>query len=131
MLEVAHELQGMRQAQEEAMEAQRRSFQLELEKVKEELELVESRSSALKKDIESLRAQKRAQEQRPTQNSPAAKNAATTRSNEPEEIEEIRDYHGQADAITTAAPPNSSMKSRVERRNYASVAASKPVQKPE
>ena len=58
MLEFAHALQDMRQTQEEAMEAQRRIFQLELEKVKEELELVESRSSALEKKIESLKAQK-------------------------------------------------------------------------
>ena len=124
MLEVAHELQGMRQAQDEAMEVQRRSFQLELEKVKEELELVESRSSAFEKEIESLRAQKIAQEQRPTQSSPAVKNTATTRSNEPKKIEEIKDSQGQADAITTPAPTNSSVKSQ---RNYASVAASKPV----
>ena len=131
MQEVAHELQGMRQAQEEAMEAQRRCFQLELEKVKEELELVESRSSALEKEIKSLRAQKMAQEQRPTQNSPAVKSTATPRSNEPKEIEEISDSQGQANAITTPAPPNSSVKPRVEKRNYASVAVSKPVQKPE
>ena len=58
MFQVAHELQGMRQAQDKTMEVQKRSFQLKLEKVKEELELVESRSSALQKEIESLRAQK-------------------------------------------------------------------------
>lgn len=119
-------LQGIRQAQEEAMEVQRRSFQLELEKVKGELELVEARSSALEKEIESLRAQKTAQEERPIRNSPAAKNAATTRSNEPEEIEEIRDSQSQADTSATPALPNSSIKPHAERHNYALVAASKP-----
>ena len=57
MLEVAHELQGSRQTQEVAMEAQRRSLQLELERVKEKLEMVESRSVALEEEIWSLKSQ--------------------------------------------------------------------------
>ena len=66
MQEVTHDLQSMRKAQEEAMEIQKQYFQLELEKVKEELELLESRSCALEKKIKSLKAQKIAQEQRLT-----------------------------------------------------------------
>lgn len=57
MLEVAHELQAIRKAQQEAMEVQRRAFQLELERVKGDLELAALRSTALEKELESLRTQ--------------------------------------------------------------------------
>ena len=67
MLEVAHELQGSRQTQEVAMEAQRRSLQLELERVKEKLEMVESRSVALEEEIRSLKSQNPRYEQQPAQ----------------------------------------------------------------
>ena len=58
MGKVAHELRGMRQAQGEAMEVQRRAFQVELEKVTEELEWVKLRSTALEKEIETSKAQR-------------------------------------------------------------------------
>ena len=61
MGEVAHELRGMRQAQEEAMEAQRRTFQVELEKITEELERVKLRSTALEKWMEISKVQKSTQ----------------------------------------------------------------------
>ncbi len=58
MTEVALELQGIKQAHEEAMGIQRQSFQLELERIKEKLEIVEeevrllkSRKSTLEKEL--------------------------------------------------------------------------------
>lgn len=58
MLEVAHELQGNRKAQEEAMEVQRQGFQFELERVRGELELFALRATALEKEIEFTSTQK-------------------------------------------------------------------------
>ena len=74
MQEVARELQAIRQAHEEAIEAQRHSFQMELERVREKLQQVESRSMTLENEINSLKAQKQTPDQRPFQNVPATKN---------------------------------------------------------
>ena len=132
--EVAHELRGMRQAQEEAMEAQRRTFQVELEKVTEELERVKLRSTALEKEIKTSKAQKSAQKQNYAQKNPGAKGVTTTKVGRPE-IVEIRDSQStkstQADMDTTPAPPNRDTNARIERRDYTSVAASKPAKIPE
>lgn len=58
MTEVALELQGIKQAHEEAMTIQRQSLQLELERMKQKLEIVEgevkflkSRKPTLEKDL--------------------------------------------------------------------------------
>ena len=48
MTEVALELQGIKQAHEEAMRIQRQSLQLELERIKEKLEIVEEEVRLLK-----------------------------------------------------------------------------------
>lgn len=58
MTEVALEVQGIKRAHEEAMRIQRQSFQFELERVKERLEMVESRSVALEEEIRSLKNRK-------------------------------------------------------------------------
>lgn len=74
MQEVARELQGIRQAHEEAIEAQRHSFQMKLERVREKLQQVESRSTTLENEINSLKAQKQTPDHRPTQVTPATRN---------------------------------------------------------
>ena len=61
MQDVVRELQAMKQTQEEAMEVQRRGFQMELEKVRGELQRVESRSMMLENEMKSLKTQKQAQ----------------------------------------------------------------------
>lgn len=76
MQEVARELQPIRQAHEKAIEAQRHSFQMELERVKEKLQQVESRSTTLENEINSLKAQKQTPDQRSSQDVPATKNIA-------------------------------------------------------
>lgn len=55
MQDVVRELQTMKQTQEEAMEVQRRGFQMELEKVREELQRVKSRSMMLENEMKSLK----------------------------------------------------------------------------
>ena len=77
MQEVARELHTIRQAHEEAMEAQRCGFQMELEKVREGLRLVESRSKTLEYEISSLKGRKQVPDQRPTQDTPAIMNIPT------------------------------------------------------
>ena len=59
------------------MEAQRYGFQMELEKVREELHRVESRSTTLEHEMNTLKGQKQTSEQRPTQDTLATKNAPT------------------------------------------------------
>ncbi len=81
----------MRQALEEAMEAQRQTFQVELEKVTGELEKVKLRSTALKKEIETSEAKKSAQKQNYTREKLVAKEVATAKNSRPEEMVEIRD----------------------------------------
>lgn len=51
------------------------------------------------------------------------------RSNEPKEIKKISDFQSQANIITILIPSNSSMKLRVKKYNYTSVAVSKQVKK--
>ena len=52
MTEVALELQGIKQTHEEEMGKQRYDLQLELEKVKEKLEIVESRAVLLEQEVQ-------------------------------------------------------------------------------
>lgn len=56
MQKVARELQAIRQAHEEAIEAQRYSFQMELERVRWKLQQIESRLTTLENEINSLKA---------------------------------------------------------------------------
>lgn len=56
MSEVGHEFRIIKTAQAEAIEVQRRGFQSDLEIVREKLELVESRSESLEKELKALKA---------------------------------------------------------------------------
>lgn len=58
MTEVALELQGMKRAHVEAMGIQSQGFQLELERVKKKLDLVESRLAALEEELRLLKNRK-------------------------------------------------------------------------
>lgn len=51
MLDVGHELQAINMTHVKAIELQRQGFQLELEKVKEKLGLVKSRSETLEEKL--------------------------------------------------------------------------------
>lgn len=72
MLEVTRELQVIKQAQEEVMETPRESFQVELERIREKLQMVETRSVELENEIKTLKAQKQMAEKRTAQTSPIA-----------------------------------------------------------
>ena len=67
MQEVTYELHTIRQAHEEAIEAQRYKFQTELEKVRGELQQVEFCSKTLENEMNILRSRKQTTEQCPTQ----------------------------------------------------------------
>ena len=82
MLEVGHELQAIKMAHAEAMEVQRQGFQLELEKVKEKLGLVESRSETLEEELGLLKALKVAKDERPARSTPMARKVLITNENE-------------------------------------------------
>lgn len=58
MEDVLHELQIMKQMQGDTMEGQRQGIQIELEKVKGELQQIQSESVMLKEKIKLLKAQK-------------------------------------------------------------------------
>lgn len=81
MAEVAREVQTIKQAHQEEMEAQRYSFQMEIEKVRKELHQVESRSelrtTTLENEINTLKSQDQAPKQRPTRDTSATRNTPT------------------------------------------------------
>ena len=132
MSEVGRELQIIQMAQAEAMEVQRRGFQSELEKVREKLELVESRSEALKEELELLKTLKATKGERSATKSPStAKKALMISENESEGEERVRQTQDQMSTSSTPAPTSSDNRSRTEKRSYASVAVSKPTQSPE
>lgn len=56
MSEVGYELRIIKTAQAEAIEVQRRGLQSDLEIVREKLELVESKSESLEKELKALKA---------------------------------------------------------------------------
>ena len=102
MQEVGHELQAIRQAHEEAMEAQRHGFNVEIEMVKETLRQEEMQSALFASEIKALKAQKQAPDQRPSQDTPTARNmpagqpsskpnGRTKSRNKRDEIDEIGD----------------------------------------
>ena len=55
MTEVVHKLQNIKFMYEKAMKIQRQGFQLELEKVKKKLEMVESKAVVLETEVELLK----------------------------------------------------------------------------
>lgn len=73
--DVLRELQVMKQTQEEAREVQRRGIQIELEKVREEVQQVKSRSVMLEEETKSLKTQKQTPKQRSDQNTPVIEKA--------------------------------------------------------
>lgn len=93
MEEVARELQAIRQAQEEAIEAQRHGFQMELERVREKLQQVESQSTTLKSEIESLKTQKQTSDQRPTQDTSTRRTPTVPASTKPTEGKKTTDLN--------------------------------------
>lgn len=92
------------------MEAQKQTFQVELEKVTKQLEKVKLRSTALEKEIKTSKAQKSAQKQNYVREKFGAKEVATAKMSRPEEIVEIRDSQNtkspQVDMNTTPTQPS-------------------------
>lgn len=77
MLEVIRKLQVIKQAHKEVMEAQRVSFQVELERIKKKLQMGETQSVGLENEIKTLKAQKQMLEKRSAQTTPIAGKAPT------------------------------------------------------
>lgn len=75
MQEVAQELQAIRSAQDEVIEAQRQSFQTELERIREKLQQVELRSKTLEDEIKTLKAKEKAPEYSPAPRTPVVEDA--------------------------------------------------------
>ena len=143
MQEVGQELQAIRQVHEESMEAQRHSFKKEIEMVKERLR---QQSALFANEIKTLKTQKQAPAQQPSQHTPTVKNVpmvqprpsnGTKSRNIHDGVSEISDSQcpgnseSHQDINATPVPSSSSIKAHVKRRDYASVAASKPVKTPE
>lgn len=146
MQEVARELQVIRQVQEEAMEAQRQSFQVELEGVEKVWEM---RSKSLENEIKLLKAP----EQRPAPKKPAAKKAQmtsndrqvdkrvdeqvderveeSTKGGEPVEEEGVASSQSQARKARAFIPNIDTKRHTTEKQSYASTAASRLSQVPE
>ena len=89
MQDVVRELQAMKQTQEEAMEVQRRGFQMELEKLREELQRVESQSMMLENKMKFLKTQKQAPAQRLAQNPLVVETAPGQSSAKPTEDKKV------------------------------------------
>lgn len=77
MLEVIRKLQVIKQAHKEVMEAQRESFQVELERIKKKLQMGETQSVGLENEIKTLKAQKQMLEKRSAQTTPIAGKSPT------------------------------------------------------
>lgn len=77
ILEVTREFQVIKQAHEEVIEAQSESFQVELERIREKLQMVETRSVGLENEIKTLKAQKQMPEKRSAQTTPISGKAPT------------------------------------------------------
>ncbi len=74
----------------EAMKVQRQAFQLELDKVREKLELVELRSETITGELWFLKVMKVTRDERPAKNTSAENNILTANKNKTEGEEEIR-----------------------------------------
>ncbi len=73
MQEVAQELHAIKLAQDEVMKAERQSFQIELKRVREKLEQVETKSKSLEDEIRPLKAKNKTLERHPSPSILAAK----------------------------------------------------------
>ena len=108
MTEVAHELQGIKHAHEEAMGIQRQGFQLELEKVKEKLEMVESRAVELEKGVQLLKSRKPTLEKELAQSAHANTNRQKQSSDGPVEGSDCRPSSSSLAASNPSTRPSSS-----------------------
>ena len=124
MAEVAYELQVMKAAQVEAMDAQKQSFQTELDRVKEKLELCEVKTGTLESEIRSLKIRKPAQSKRLGQSAPVPNKGPITSISKPEEGE-IGQGQSQGNINSTPTTTGSSTQPNIEKGNYATVAAFK------
>ncbi len=70
MQEIWYELQAIRKTNEETIEPQRYSFNMEIEKVKERLRQEEMQSTLFANEIKPLKTQKQASDQHPSQDTP-------------------------------------------------------------
>ena len=151
MQEVGHEIQAIKQihddaieAQKQEMEAQRHSFSTEIEMLKERLQQEEKQSASFANEIKILKTQ--AQVQQPSQDTSTVKIMPTVHPKPINEIKfrniedglhEISNSHclenskSRVDQNAAPLPPSSSIKSQKKRRDYASVAASKPAKIPD
>ena len=136
MQEVAHELQTIK----ESADAQRECFLVEMEIVREQLQEMELKSARLEKEIGLFKAKEQKLGQHLSKDTPAMKEnqehptggQRKSLENPAETIEE-EDVHPiqspkSKDASST---PQLSPTKNTQKRNYASVAASKPAQAPE
>ncbi len=78
MSEVRSELQVIKMANSEAMEVQRQAFQLELDKVREKLKLVELTSETLTGELRVPKVMKVTQDERPAKNTSGGNKVLTT-----------------------------------------------------
>lgn len=127
------------------MEAQRHSFKKEIEMVKERVRQEEKQSALIANEINTLKTQKQAPVQQPSQDTATVKNVSTvqpklsnrTKSrNIHDGIVEISDSQRPGNSESrryinpTPVPLSSGIKSHVKKRDYASVAASKQMKTP-
>ena len=77
MQEVVQELQAMRSVQDEVIEAQKQSFQTELERIREKLQQVELRLKTLENEIKTLKAKDKAPEYSPAPGTPVVEDTQT------------------------------------------------------
>lgn len=115
--EVAREVQAIRQAQEGVIEAQRRGFQIELERVREKLQQVESRSTTLESEIETLKTLNQTPDQRPTQDTSATRRTPTApASTKPTEGKKMTDPNQRTYAQIAASNPANNAAEKLGQR---------------
>lgn len=134
MTEVAHELQGIKHAHEEGMGIQRQGFQLELEKVKEKLEMVESRAVELEKGVQLLKSRKPTLENELAQSAHANTNRYKQSSDGlVEGLDRRQSSSSPAASNPSTIPSSSKVISRIKStkpapKSYAQIAASNTTQ---
>ena len=147
MQEVGHELQAIRQVHEEAMDAQRHSFNVEIEMVKERLQQEEKQSALFTNEIKILKTQKQAPVKQTSHQAKTSRQDAPQPTNNNKRVDKRGATHLQvekagesAEEAEIALPQSQERNARKSTPNpgaekyiksYASVAASKPSQAPE
>lgn len=87
---MTHELLGMKQVLKQAIEAKIWIFQVDFEKVIEELERVKVKSAAFEKEMETSKAQKFSQKYNNVQKKPEANIITILKSNKSDKVFESR-----------------------------------------